>query len=162
MKLIIIKNLFRVEEIVLNVDLAPTFLDLGGVPAPAHMDGRSILPLLFNKHRNIRDTWPDTFLIESSGRRETPEQIAESRARLQIEKFNMKLANSTFVEDLIMMNGTTAASPTGIYSDVIDLESREEEQFAEVEKGKNENIIRGKQLLRDRGIFFFGFLKVKA
>ncbi|KAI9579316.1 extracellular sulfatase SULF-1 homolog [Glossina fuscipes] len=123
-----------VEEIVLNVDLAPTFLDLGGVPAPAHMDGRSILPLLFNKHRNIRDSWPDTFLIESSGRRETPEQIAESRARLQIEKFNMKLANSTFVEDLIMMNGATAASPTDIYSDVIDLESREEEQFAEVEK----------------------------
>uniref|UniRef100_A0A1A9UF31 Sulfatase N-terminal domain-containing protein n=1 Tax=Glossina austeni TaxID=7395 RepID=A0A1A9UF31_GLOAU len=124
-----------VEEIVLNVDLAPTFLDLGGVPAPAHMDGRSILPLLFNKHRSIRDTWPDTFLIESSGRRETPEQIAESRARLQMEKFNMKLANSTFVEDLIMMNGTTAASPAaGIYSDVTDLESREEEQFAEVEK----------------------------
>uniref|UniRef100_A0A1A9WPE5 Sulfatase N-terminal domain-containing protein n=1 Tax=Glossina brevipalpis TaxID=37001 RepID=A0A1A9WPE5_9MUSC len=116
-----------VEEIVLNVDLAPTFLDLGGVPAPAHMDGRSILPLLFSKHRNVRDSWPDTFLIESSGRRETPEQIAESRARLQMERFNMKLANSTFVEDLVVLNGTTAASPTSIYSDVIDLESREEE-----------------------------------
>lgn len=60
----------------LNIDLAPTFLDMAGVPTPPHMDGRSFLPLLLNRHRHIKDTWPDTFLIESSGRRETPEQIA--------------------------------------------------------------------------------------
>lgn len=70
-----------VDEIVLGIDLAPTFLDIGGVATPAHMDGRSILPLLLNRQRNIKDRWPDTFLIESSGRRETPEQLAESRAR---------------------------------------------------------------------------------
>lgn len=70
-----------VDEIVLNIDLAPTFLDMGGVPTPQHMDGRSILPLLQNRHRNVRGKWPDTFLIESSGRRETPEQLLENRAR---------------------------------------------------------------------------------
>lgn len=69
------------DEIVLNIDLAPTFLDMGGVPTPTHMDGKSILPLLRNGNRNARSKWPDTFLIESSGRRETPEQIAEQRAR---------------------------------------------------------------------------------
>lgn len=70
-----------VDEIVLGIDLAPTFLDIGGVATPAHMDGRSILPLLLNRQRHIKDRWPDTFLIESSGRRETPEQLAENRAR---------------------------------------------------------------------------------
>lgn len=72
---------FSVDEIVLGIDLAPTFLDIGGVATPAHMDGRSILPLLLSRQRNLRDKWPDTFLIESSGRRETPEQIAEARAK---------------------------------------------------------------------------------
>lgn len=65
----------------LNIDLAPTFLDMGGVPTPPQMDGKSILPLLRSGNRNTRAKWPDTFLIESSGRRETPEQIAENRAK---------------------------------------------------------------------------------
>jgi extracellular sulfatase Sulf len=80
-----------VDEIVLNVDLAPTFLDIGGVPAPSHMDGRSFLPLIFNRRNEkggIQDKWPDTFLIESSGRRETPEQVAEARARAAAQRYN--------------------------------------------------------------------------
>ncbi|XP_055851982.1 extracellular sulfatase SULF-1 homolog isoform X2 [Episyrphus balteatus] len=101
-----------VDEVVLNIDLAPTFLDMGGVPTPPHMDGRSILPLLLSRHRSIRDLWPDTFLIESSGRRETPEQIAESKARLQAERLDMKLVNSTLVED-IPKNLTTTISKVG-------------------------------------------------
>lgn len=77
----------RVDEIVLNVDLAPTFLDIGGVQVPPHMDGKSILPLILKPHRNIKEKWPDTFLIESSGRRETPEQIAEQKARAAAAKY---------------------------------------------------------------------------
>lgn len=119
------------NEIVLNVDLAPTFLDMGGVPTPGHMDGRSILPLLLNKQRIVREQWPDSFLIESSGRRETPEQIAEARARLQVERTNMKLANSTLIEDL---TGNTFTAPIS-QIDVIDFGSREEEQLAENDKG---------------------------
>lgn len=60
----------RVDEVVLNIDLAPTFLAIGGVAPPPHMDGRSFLPLILNRNINIQNTWPDTFLIESSGRRE--------------------------------------------------------------------------------------------
>ncbi|XP_053966253.1 extracellular sulfatase SULF-1 homolog isoform X2 [Anastrepha ludens] len=126
-----------VDEIVLNVDLAPTFLDIGGVTTPQHMDGRSILPLLFSRQRNVRDQWPDTFLIESSGRRETPEQIAESRARLQIDRLNMRLANSTFIEELASFNASTTSNSSSL--DAIDLDSREElelegELGAEAEK----------------------------
>ncbi|XP_030374041.1 extracellular sulfatase SULF-1 homolog [Scaptodrosophila lebanonensis] len=99
-----------VDEIVLNVDLAPTFLDMGGVPTPHHMDGRSIMPLLLSRNRAVRENWPDSFLIESSGRRETPDQIAESRARLQAERRGQKLANSTLLEDL---PGATTSSSIG-------------------------------------------------
>lgn len=73
------------------MDLAPTFLDIAGVTVPPHMDGKSILPLILNRHRNIRDKWPDTFLIESSGRRETPEQLAEQRARAAAAKYSQLL-----------------------------------------------------------------------
>ncbi|XP_066144039.1 extracellular sulfatase SULF-1 homolog [Euwallacea fornicatus] len=59
------------NEIVLNIDLAPTFLDLAGVKVPPQMDGKSILPLVFKGGRK-KIRWKDTFLIESSGRRETP------------------------------------------------------------------------------------------
>jgi arylsulfatase A-like enzyme len=34
------------EQFVANIDLAPTFLDLAGVPIPASMQGRSLAPLL--------------------------------------------------------------------------------------------------------------------
>lgn len=52
-----------VDDIVLNIDLAPTFLDMAGVEVPSHMDGRSVLPLFTNSKRR-RIKWPDTFLIE--------------------------------------------------------------------------------------------------
>ncbi|XP_075983810.1 extracellular sulfatase Sulf1 isoform X2 [Anticarsia gemmatalis] len=62
-----------VDDIVLNIDLAPTFLDMGGVEPPAHMDGRSLLPLLQpRRRRHAAAHWPDSFLVESSGRRELP------------------------------------------------------------------------------------------
>ena len=36
----------RISNIAVNADLAPTILDMGGVPVPSHMDGTSLLPLL--------------------------------------------------------------------------------------------------------------------
>lgn len=95
------------------MDLAPTFLDMGGVPPPSHMDGRSILPLLLSRNRAVRDNWADSFLIESSGRRETAEQIAESRARLLAERRQMKLVNSTLLADLLAMENSTSSSGSG-------------------------------------------------
>lgn len=92
------------------MDLAPTFLDMGGVPPPSHMDGRSILPLLLSRNRAVRDNWADSFLIESSGRRETAEQIAESRARLLAERRQMKLVNSTLLDDLLGMDSSSTTT----------------------------------------------------
>ena len=38
------------EELVQNVDLAPTFLELAGAPVPAEMHGTSLVPLLRGEH----------------------------------------------------------------------------------------------------------------
>lgn len=35
-----------VEQMILNIDLAPTFLEIAGIKKPAHMQGQSFLPLL--------------------------------------------------------------------------------------------------------------------
>ncbi|XP_068628568.1 extracellular sulfatase SULF-1 homolog [Battus philenor] len=71
-----------VDDIILNIDLAPTFLDMGGVEPPSHMDGRSLLPLLQpRRRRQAAAHWPDTFLIESSGRRDTQAHMSEERMR---------------------------------------------------------------------------------
>ena len=57
-------------EPVLNIDLAPTFLDIAGVPTPPHMDGRSVLPtllkenMLSEKEREAKSGWRDSFLME--------------------------------------------------------------------------------------------------
>jgi arylsulfatase A-like enzyme len=48
------------DEMVLNIDLAPTFLDLAGVPVPGEMQGRSWRPLLTGKAAD----WRKSFLAE--------------------------------------------------------------------------------------------------
>jgi N-acetylglucosamine-6-sulfatase len=49
-----------VEPLTLGIDVAPTLLELAGVPAPAGMHGRSFAPLL----RAEKVDWRDDFLIE--------------------------------------------------------------------------------------------------
>lgn len=48
------------DELALNIDLAPTFLELAGVAAPDTMQGRSLVPLLNGKQL----AWRSSFLIE--------------------------------------------------------------------------------------------------
>nr|XP_033326025.1 extracellular sulfatase SULF-1 homolog isoform X2 [Megalopta genalis] len=120
-----------VDDIVLNIDLAPTFLDIAGVETPPQMDGRSFKKLFQNKHgRRSKFKWPDTFLIESSGRRETPESIAEAKAR-EARKQNATIAkqhaNATPEEE-----EETSADP--------EVEHEPEHRFLENDTGSDQDI----------------------
>jgi extracellular sulfatase Sulf len=52
-----------VHSLVGNVDIAPTFLEIAGLPVPSHMDGASIFRFFQKKTKN-RTPWRDTYLIE--------------------------------------------------------------------------------------------------
>lgn len=71
------------------------------------MDGKSILPLVNNRHRSIKFKWPDTFLIESSGRRETPEQLAEQRAKAAAAKYGQMLSEHNSKMELTLIENKT-------------------------------------------------------
>lgn len=45
------------DEMVLDTDLAPTFLDLAGVPIPPHLQGKSVLPLAKSPDPSFRKEW---------------------------------------------------------------------------------------------------------
>ncbi|NNM30866.1 MAG: sulfatase-like hydrolase/transferase [Akkermansiaceae bacterium] len=49
-----------VDQIALNLDLAPTILDIAGVPIPAGMQGRSLLPFLTG---SVPPDWRDSFIF---------------------------------------------------------------------------------------------------
>lgn len=49
-----------IDEMVLNIDMAPTFLELAGVPVPKQMQGKSWVPLLTGKNKD----WRHSFLCE--------------------------------------------------------------------------------------------------
>jgi arylsulfatase A-like enzyme len=49
------------SHLVLNIDLAPTILELAEIPVPQNMHGSSLLPLLKNK----KPKWREDFLYEA-------------------------------------------------------------------------------------------------
>jgi N-acetylglucosamine-6-sulfatase len=57
-------------QVVANIDLGPTFLDIAGVKAPANMDGSSYLPLLEGR-TNV--PWRDGVLYEYYWERDFPQ-----------------------------------------------------------------------------------------
>jgi N-acetylglucosamine-6-sulfatase len=57
---LLIKPGTRVEEVVANIDIAPTLMELAGLAPPKNMDGRSYLPLL----KNQKVPWRDDLLYE--------------------------------------------------------------------------------------------------
>ena len=53
-------------QIALNIDIAPTLLDLAGLPVPAQMQGRSWLPLLTSKPTDWRKSFLAEYFTEST------------------------------------------------------------------------------------------------
>lgn len=49
------KNQIHSKELVLNIDIAPTILDLAGIKPPAYMEGKSMVPLLEKSDTQFRD-----------------------------------------------------------------------------------------------------------
>jgi arylsulfatase A-like enzyme len=45
------------DEMVLDIDIAPTLLDIAGVPTPSHVQGKSILPLATKANPGFRTEW---------------------------------------------------------------------------------------------------------
>ena len=56
----VIKPGTRINEVVANIDIAPTFLELARLNVPVDMDGKSYLPIL----RGDKIDWRDTILYE--------------------------------------------------------------------------------------------------
>ena len=56
----VVKPGTRVDQVVANIDIAPTLLDLASVETPANMDGRSYLPIL----KGEKIPWRDSLLYE--------------------------------------------------------------------------------------------------
>jgi N-acetylglucosamine-6-sulfatase len=72
----------RVEEVVANIDIAPTILDAAGLEPPP-MDGRSALPLA----RGERIPWRDTLLYEYYWERNFPQTPAMHALRGSRHKY---------------------------------------------------------------------------
>jgi N-acetylglucosamine-6-sulfatase len=69
------------DELVANIDIAPTVLDLAGVEEPEWMDGRSFEPFLGG---DAPEAWRDSLLIEGV-KSDSPERPAYSGVRRQEE-----------------------------------------------------------------------------
>ena len=52
------------DEIVLNIDIAPTLLDLAGVDIPSVMDGKSLMPLISSQRVVASEKWRSRFFFE--------------------------------------------------------------------------------------------------
>ena len=51
------------DQLVTNIDVAPTFADLGGVSTPSFVEGKSIMPLLDGTSTG----WRNDYLMEHAG-----------------------------------------------------------------------------------------------
>lgn len=58
-----------VDALTANIDLAPTLLDMAGLPAPGVMQGRSLLPLLRGE---TPDAWREALLCENLAKERRP------------------------------------------------------------------------------------------
>ncbi len=65
----LIKAGSRISQLVMNVDMAPTMLTLGGGKLPAELQGHSVLPLLKGPVKNWRTSFLSEYFMEKSNPR---------------------------------------------------------------------------------------------
>ncbi|HYV29043.1 MAG TPA: sulfatase-like hydrolase/transferase, partial [Candidatus Eisenbacteria bacterium] len=89
-----------ISEFALNIDIAPTLLEIGGVPIPRNMNGRSLLPLL----RGEQVPWRKSFLIEYFSDKVFPRVHEMGYQALRAERFKyihyLDLKNADELYDL--------------------------------------------------------------
>ncbi|MBW1846471.1 MAG: sulfatase-like hydrolase/transferase [Deltaproteobacteria bacterium] len=64
----------KVDQMILNIDVAPTILDLAGIPVPDSMEGKSFTPILKNNSTPWRKAWLYEYF------KEFPYQVPEMNA----------------------------------------------------------------------------------
>lgn len=74
------------DEMALNIDLAPTLLDLAGVAAPREMQGRSWLPLLAGQSQDWRQSFLAEYFLENRYAT-TPTIVAVRTANAKLIKY---------------------------------------------------------------------------
>ena len=79
----LIKADTKLDEIVLNIDIAPTLLALAGVPVPDNMQGHSLVPLL----REKKNEWRRSFLIEYYSDRVFPRIVKMGYQAVRTERW---------------------------------------------------------------------------
>jgi N-acetylglucosamine-6-sulfatase len=81
------------DELVGNVDLAPTFAELAGAKVPDFVDGRSLVPLLRGAAKPER--WRGAFLVEQEKVYFRPGRTAPARQVLEpLDLFEQDMANA--------------------------------------------------------------------
>lgn len=65
----------KIDQMALNIDIAPTILDLAGIPVPVVVDGLSLLPVIKDPSAHLRDD----FFMEHVGVIEVKNPIPDSR-----------------------------------------------------------------------------------
>jgi arylsulfatase A-like enzyme len=99
------KNSVR-PEMVLNIDVAPTLLDLAGVPVPKTMDGASLLPLISDLRFPTSEKWRSHFFFEHyTSPAAAPRYIPRSLGmRTENEKYIQWIDPDPVIEEFYNLN----------------------------------------------------------
>ena len=103
------KNQVHSKELVLNIDIAPTILELAGITPPEYMEGKSMLPLLNKPDYPFRDD----FFYEHYFRYKTGDEHIERTEGIRTRKYSYI--------DYIDQTGPLAEELYNIYEDPFQL-----------------------------------------